>query len=99
MRGRSTKSFRCHKRDREPSRIPKQKLIHLLKHRPERKQITSTRLLKVSIVHVIIDISPVLRPPRLDELYWMNELSVCQQLQQNFMRALVACFNSRDNLQ
>ena len=39
MRGRSAKSVRCYKRDREPSRIPKQKLFHLLKHRQKRKQI------------------------------------------------------------
>ena len=39
MRGRSAKSVRCYKRDREPSRIPKQNLFHLLKHRQKRKQI------------------------------------------------------------
>ena len=39
MRGRSAKSVRCDKRDREPSRIPKQKLFQLLKHRQKRKQI------------------------------------------------------------
>ena len=39
MRGRYAKSVRCYKRDREPSRIPKQKLFQLLKHRQKRKQI------------------------------------------------------------
>ena len=37
MRGRSAKSVRCYKRDREPSRIPKKKIVSPSKTQAEEK--------------------------------------------------------------